>query len=246
MDKDLVKQIVKSHYSKIANKKACCGSGKCSTQISKEIGYSEEEINSALEANLGLGCGNPTAIARIKEGDVVLDLGSGAGFDCFLASRKVGPNGHIIGVDMTQEMIDKAKEIAKKNNYTNVEFKLGEIENLPIDNSSIDVIISNCVINLSPDKEKVFKEALRVLKPGGKMYVSDIVLLEKLPSEILNNPELLAGCVAGALPKDDYINIIKTAGFSVNIISEDKDISKKQYQGIPLESLKVEALKALN
>jgi arsenite methyltransferase len=243
MDKDQAKQIVKDYYGKVASKKSCYGSRKCSAQISKEIGYTDEEINLALEANLGLGCGNPTAIARIKDGDVVLDLGSGAGFDCFLASKKVGGSGKVIGVDMTEEMIIKARGIAQKNNYNNVEFKLGDIENLPIENNSIDVVISNCVINLAPDKEKVFKEAYRVLKPGGRMYVSDIVLLKELPSEILNNPELLAGCVSGALLKDEYIQIINNAGFVVNILSEDKEISKSQYKGIPLESLKVEAVK---
>jgi len=242
-----VKKIVKESYGNIAKRGGgccSCGCGKAGKEkIAKEIGYSKEEIAAVPEANLGLGCGNPVALSRIKEGDVVLDLGSGAGFDCFLASRKVGKSGRVIGIDMTEEMIEKAKAIAKNHNYENVEFKLGEIENLPIENNSIDIIISNCVINLSPDKLKVFKEAHRVLKNGGRMYVSDIVLLAELTEEQKNNKELLSGCVAGALQKDEYLKLIKQAGFEVNILGEDKSISKKQYQGIALESLKVEAIK---
>lgn len=247
MDKKKIKEVVKKQYAKIAKNSGCgcsCGCGnQANEQIAKSIGYSTEEINSASEANLGLGCGNPVAMGKIKEGDVVLDLGSGAGFDCFLASRFVGETGKVIGVDMTQEMIDKAKSIAEKNGYRNVEFRLGEIENLPIDDNSIDIAISNCVINLVPDKEKAFSEIHRVLKDGGKIYLSDIVLLEDISQELKNNEELLAGCVGGALLRNDYIDIIKKAGFDVNILSEDKDISKRQYQGIPLESLKIEATK---
>ncbi len=247
-----IKQIVKEHYGKIASNSArscacqsgCgCNGGNDNERISKEIGYSDAEINNAPEANLGLGCGNPTAMGNIKQGDVVLDLGSGAGFDCFLASKKVGEEGQVIGVDMTQEMIDKAQANAQKYGYKNVKFVLGDIENLPINDDSIDVVISNCVINLSPDKAKVFSEAYRALKPGGKMYVSDIALLRELSDEQKNNNELIANCVGGALLKDDYIKLIKDAGFAVNILSEDKDISKKQYQNMPLESLKIEAIK---
>ena len=205
------------------------------------IGYSNEELKTP--GNLGLGCGNPIAISKIKEGDVVLDLGSGAGFDCFLASKKVGKLGKVIGVDMTPEMIERAKSNAKKHSFSNVEFKLGHIEDLPIEDETIDIIISNCVINLSPDKLKVFKEAYRVLKKQGKMYVSDIVLLGDLTNEQKNNPDLIAGCVAGAVKKDDYLSLIKKAGFKHNILNEDKEISKKQYQGINLESIKIEAIK---
>jgi len=211
--------------------------------ISRAIGYSEAEMGIVPEANLGLGCGNPTAFSEIKEGDTVLDLGSGAGFDSFLAVKKVGEKGKVIGVDMTEEMINKAKENATKYNYKNVEFRLGDIENLPVDDSSVDVIISNCVINLAPDKDKVFSEACRVLKNGGKMFVSDIVLLEELSEEIKNNPELIAGCVGGAILKDDYLGKIKKAGFKVDVLNENKEISKKQYQGIPLESVLVRATK---
>ena len=195
------------------------------------------------EANLGLGCGNPTAFSKIREGDIVLDLGSGAGFDCFLAAKKVGDSGKVIGVDMTEEMIGKSKGIAKKYGFNNVEFRLGDIDDLPVDDNSVDIVISNCVINLAPDKLKVFKEAYRVLKDNGKMYVSDIVLLEDLTEEQRKNEELIAGCVGIALLKDDYLKIVSDAGFNYRILSEDKEISKKQYQGIQLESLKVEASK---
>ena len=200
-------------------------------------------MNAVPEANLGLGCGNPTAFGSIKEGDTVLDLGSGAGFDCFLASRKVGKIGKVIGLDMTEEMIAKARILAKEHGYSNVEFRLGDIEKMPLDDNSVNVIISNCVINLAPDKSKVFKEAYRVLKSGGKMYVSDIVLLGKLTDEQLNDEDLLSGCVAGALLKQDYIEKIKQAGFKVRVLSEDVDISKTQYNGLALESIKIEAAK---
>lgn len=185
----------------------------------------------------------PTTLGQIKKGDVVLDLGSGAGFDCFLSSRKVGKTGKVIGIDMTEEMVAKARILAKEYNYSNVEFRLGDIEKMPVENNSVDVIISNCVINLSPDKSKVFKEAYRVLKSGGRMYVSDIVLLEKLDEDQLNDEDLLTGCVAGALLKQDYIDKIEQAGFKVNVLSEDKEISKTQYNGLALESIKIEATK---
>ena len=246
-----VKKVVRKAYSKIAtdsNSSCCqCGCGTLDEQtvkkISKSIGYSEEEMNAVPEANLGLGCGNPTAFSNIKEGDTVLDLGSGAGFDCFLASKKVGKTGKVIGLDMTEEMIAKARILAKEHGYSNVEFRLGDIEKMPLDDGSVDVIISNCVINLAPDKSKVFKEAYRVLKSGGKMYVSDIVLLGKLTDEQLKDEDLLSGCVAGALQKDDYLGKIKQAGFKVNIVGEDNEISKTQYNGLALESIKIEALK---
>jgi SAM-dependent methyltransferase len=241
MAKNKVKEIVKAGYSKIASTGGCCS---CSSKnVSKEIGYSEEELSVVPEANMGLGCGNPTAIARIEEGDTVLDLGSGAGIDCFLALRKVGPKGKVIGIDMTEEMIEKSRAIAKKYNYTNVEFRLGDIEELPVEDNSIDVIISNCVINLAPDKLKVFKEAYRVLKRNGRMCISDIVLLKELPKEKKEDKKLLCGCVAGALLKEDYLNKLKKAGFKVKILGEDKEISKTQYNGVALESLKVEAVK---
>ena len=250
MKDDEIKQIVKTKYSKIAKSgcgcgktSSCCGTSLSATQISKSIGYSEEEINVASEANLGLGCGNPVALSTIKEADVVLDLGSGAGFDAILAAKKVGNKGKVIGLDMSEEMIRKAKENAGRYGYQNVEFKLGDIENIPIEANTIDVIISNCVINLSPNKEKVFSEAYRVLKNGGKMFVSDIVLLEELTQEQRNDEELIAGCVGGAILKDEYLKTIRNAGFKVNVIGEDKDISKRQYNGIKVESIKIEATK---
>lgn len=245
MKKKDVKKIIKDSYSKIAKNSTCkcCNGSQNNIETAKSIGYSTEEIASASEANLGLGCGNPTAHAKIREGDIVLDLGSGAGFDALLALKKVGNSGKVIGIDMTEDMVQKAKKLAKKYGYKNVEFKLGDIENLPIDNESINIIISNCVINLAPDKLKVFKEAYRVLKKAGRMYVSDIVLLEELSEEQRNNKELIAGCVGGALLKEDYLKIISKAGFKYNILDEDKKISKTQYNGINLESLKVELLK---
>jgi len=245
MQNDEVKKIVKESYTKIAKGSgcSCCGAKAEQERIAQEIGYSKEDIGKFSEANLGLGCGNPVAMSEMKEGDTVLDLGSGAGFDCFLAMRKVGEQGKIIGVDMVPEMVEKAKANAEKYGYKNVEFKLGEIEKLPVEDDFVDIIISNCVINLSPDKDQVFAEAYRVLKNGGKMFVSDMVLLQELPEEVKNNPELLSGCVAGALLKENYIAKMKTAGFAVEILSEDTDISKKQYQGMPIESLKVKAVK---
>lgn len=245
MQEEEVKKIVKDSYAIIAKSSgcSCCGAKKEQERIAEEIGYSKEDIGKFSEANLGLGCGNPVAMAEMKEGDVVLDLGSGAGFDCFLAARRVKETGKVIGVDMVSEMVEKAKVNAEKYGYKNVEFKLGEIENLPVESDSVDIIISNCVINLSPDKDKVFEESCRVLKSVGKMFVSDIVLLEELSEEIKNNKELLSGCVAGALLKDDYISKMEKAGFTVEVLSEDRDISKKQYSGMPLESLKVKAIK---
>jgi ArsR family transcriptional regulator len=242
-----VKKIVKESYSKIAKKNSCscsCNNTNLdSIKIAKSIGYSDEEIQMASEANLGLGCGNPIALANIREGDVVLDLGSGAGFDSFLAAKKVGYSGKVIGVDMTKEMISKARNLADKYGFKNVEFRLGDIEKLPVENESIDVIISNCVINLAPDKLKVFKEAYRVLKKNGKMYVSDIVLLEELTNAQRSDEKLIAGCVGGALLKSDYLKTIEEAGFKYKILHEDKEISISQYNGINLESLKVEIYK---
>ena len=172
-------------------------------------------------ANLGLGCGNPVALASLKEGEVVVDLGSGAGFDAFLAAGKVGPGGRVIGVDMTPEMIDKARGNATKGGFENVEFRLGEIENLPLADGSADVVISNCVINLSPDKPGVFKEAFRVLRPGGRLLVSDIVLLKELPEFIMASAQAYIGCISGAMLKNEYLNAIKAAGFTgVDIVGE--------------------------
>lgn len=243
-----IKKIVKERYTEIAHKKSCCGGSTCHSSMSDAdiaytLGYTAEEIKTVPDANLGLGCGNPTALGNLREGDLVLDLGSGAGFDCFLAAKKVGSTGKVIGIDMTKDMIKKARENAKKYHFNNVKFRLGDIEDLPVKNNVVDVVISNCVINLAPDKGKVFKEAYRVLKKGGRMYVSDIVLLEDLTEEQRNNPDLVAGCVGGALLKEDYLENIRKAGFTIKNIRENTEISKTQYQGIPLESLNVTAYK---
>jgi ubiquinone/menaquinone biosynthesis C-methylase UbiE len=225
-----IKKIVKEGYAKIAVQggsccgpaSSCCGSADLAQDISRKIGYSDEELKSVPEsANLGLGCGNPVAIASLREGETVLDLGSGAGFDCFLAASRVGEKGKVIGVDMTSEMIEKAKENARKGSYENVEFRLGEIEKLPVLDNSIDAVISNCVINLSPDKGKVFQEAFRILKPGGRLMISDIVLLKELPKLIKESIEAYIGCLSGAVMKDEYLEKIRAAGFEdVQVIDE--------------------------
>jgi arsenite methyltransferase len=236
MDEIKIKKEVRKRYAKVAKTNGSCGcgasSGCCSTpsnvQVSDMIGYSQEEMNSVPNgANLGLGCGNPTALVSLKEGERVLDLGSGAGFDCFLASKKVGKTGKVIGVDMTPEMLEKARANAKKGKYENVEFRLGEIENLPVADNAVDVIISNCVINLAPNKKRVFEEAYRVLAPKGRLMVSDIVILKPLPEAVRENVEAYAGCVAGAINKDKYLEAIQKAGFE-----EVKVLDEKVY---PLE-----------
>jgi SAM-dependent methyltransferase len=220
MKNEEIKKQVRTRYGKIAKNSGSCCSSTCgcgtqsSAEMSKMVGYSDEEMAAVPEgANLGLGCGNPTAMASLKEGERVLDLGSGAGFDCFLAARKVGKTGKVIGVDMTPDMLDKARANATKGEYTNVEFRLGEIENLPVADRSVDVVISNCVINLSPDKKRVFEEAYRVLAPEGRLMVSDIVLLEELPEVVRENAEAYGACVAGAEIKSKYLGLIEKAGF---------------------------------
>ena len=222
MENKSIREAVKERYAGIITQSSsCCGSGasKCPDAeliqtTSKVVGYSDQELKSIPDgANLGLGCGNPVALAVIKKGDVVLDLGSGAGVDCFLAANIVGDKGRVIGVDMTPEMVEKARENAWNNCYRNVEFRLGEIENLPVESSTVDVIISNCVINLSPDKPRVFHEAFRALKPGGRMLVSDMVLLEDLPDYVHDSVEAYVRCIGGAIRKDEYILAMKEAGF---------------------------------
>ena len=229
MNDSEIKVLVKDRYGKIAGKGGSCCPTKgscCGTlppeEISKNIGYSEEEMNAVPQgANLGLGCGNPIALASIKEGETVLDLGSGAGFDSFLAANRVGPTGKVIGVDMTPEMINRARENADKGSYSNVQFVPGELEDLPVDDNSMDAVISNCVINLVPDKKKVFKEVFRVLKPGGRLMVSDLVLRQKLPLSIENSIEGYVGCISGAVMKDVYLDAIGSAGFGdVEVIEE--------------------------
>ncbi len=201
---------------------SCCGGAAAEDVRSSAVGYSKEELDALPEgANLGLGCGNPLALASLKEGDTVIDLGSGGGIDCFLASKQVGESGQVIGVDMTPEMIQRARNSAAKGGYTNVEFRLGEIEALPVADATVDVVISNCVINLSPNKPRVFGEMLRALKPGGTFYVSDIVLLTELPDVIRDSAAAYAACVGGAMLKDEYLGIIEEAGFcDVKVTSE--------------------------
>lgn len=201
----------------------CCGSAAGVNDLGRVIGYSDDELSAVpAGANLGLGCGNPQAIANLKPGETVLDLGSGAGFDCFLAARQVGEGGKVIGVDMTPEMLRRARENARAGGYTNVEFRLGEIEHLPVADQSVDVIISNCVINLSPEKEQVFKEAFRVLRPGGRIAVSDMVSRAPLPPEVRADMALYAGCVAGAATIDELEAMLADAGF-VDIVIRPQD-----------------------
>jgi SAM-dependent methyltransferase len=218
LKEEKVKKIVRESYGKIAKSGCSC----CDSGSGKELDYTEEELKSVPEgANLSLGCGNPVALASIKEGETVLDLGSGGGLDCFLAAKKVGEKGKVIGVDMTPEMIDRARRNARKGGYRNVEFRLGEIENLPVADKTVDLLISDCVINLAPNKKRVFEEALRVLKPGGRLLISDIVLLKKLPETIKKSKRAYVGCVSGATMKNEYLALLKDAGFQeVSIIEE--------------------------
>ena len=223
-----IKTMVRKEYAKAARRSCCspqseaekskevtCCQGVSLDELSKKMGYTDEELAKIPEgSNLGLGCGNPVALASVQEGEVVLDLGAGAGVDCFLVAHRVGKSGKVIGVDMTPEMVDRARENAENGGYENVEFRLGEIENLPAGDGSADVVISNCVINLSPDKERVFQESFRVLKPGGRIIVSDIVLLEELPDFIRTSASAYVGCISGALLKNDYVQSIEKAGFA--------------------------------
>ncbi len=226
-DKDTqIKKHVRDRYARAATTgSSCCGpaASPCccggtptpeGTEASRLVGYSTEELAAIpADADLGLGCGNPTALAALKSGETVLDLGSGGGIDCFLAARRVGPSGRVIGVDMTPEMIDRARANARETGAANVEFRLGEIENLPVADASVDVVISNCVINLSTDKPRVFREAFRVLRPGGRLMVSDLALTRPLPEAIRTSVEAYVACIAGALVKDEYLGAIRGAGF---------------------------------
>jgi SAM-dependent methyltransferase len=224
MDEAQIKQMVRARYGGIAAASeagccapapsSCCGPEASSHDKARRMGYSEAELAAVPEgANLGLGCGNPQAIAAMRPGEIVVDLGSGAGFDCFLAARQVGDAGHVIGVDMTHEMLKKARDNAAHIGAGNVEFRLGELEHLPIADNTADVVISNCVINLVPDKEKVFREAFRVLKPGGRLAISDVINITPLPPELQADPTLLCGCIAGAAPAERIEAWLSESGF---------------------------------
>lgn len=234
-DKEEIREFIRKNYAEVALKGSeggCCGSScgcGCGDNVldiletSINIGYSESDVKEVpVESNMGLGCGNPIAIAAFKEGEVVLDLGSGGGFDCFLARRLVGETGYVIGVDMTPEMIKLSRKNADKSGYSNVEFRLGEIEHLPVADVSVDVIVSNCVINLSLDKQQVFKEAYRILKPGGRLSISDVVATAELPEHIRHDLTMMAGCIAGAEYVEDIRAMLQNAGFeNIRIIPKD-------------------------
>ena len=243
------RDAIAQKYARIASSDDSCG---CSQNISLDVGYSQEQLNSIpTETNKGLGCGNPTSIASLKKGEVVLDLGSGTGLDCFLASIEVGEKGKVIGVDMTREMIAKARSNKDKNGYNNVDFRLGEIENLPVGDNSVDVIISNCVINLSLDKQRVFDETFRVLKSGGRLVISDIVVTKKIPSHMLTL-DSYGSCIAGASFIDSLEIVLKNSGFKdIKITPKTeskkflKDRLKNQFENIEnyIVSANIEAVK---
>jgi len=226
-----LKDLVKQKYAEIAlqdknnNMASCCGVGDCSTEVYNIMSDSYDTLDGYnQEADLGLGCGLPTEYALIKEGNTVLDLGSGAGNDCFVARAQTGENGKVVGVDFTPIMIEKARENAEKRGFNNVEFRLGDIEKLPITSSVVDVVVSNCVLNLVPNKAKVFLEIMRVLKSGGHFSISDVVLIGDLPQSLIQQAEMYAGCVSGAIQKDSYLDLIKASGFSDVVIQKEKSI----------------------
>lgn len=226
-----IKDEIRNNYGTIARTRgSCCGTGSSgrsspASDASKRVGYSDDDLTAAPDgANLGLGCGNPVAIALLRKGETVLDLGSGGGFDAFLAAKKVGPAGKVIGIDMTPEMIERATANAKAGGYANVDFRLGEIESLPVDDNSVDVIISNCVINLAGDKGKVFAEAFRVLKPGGRLMVSDTVMTKPIPEAMRKSVAAYVGCISGALMKEEYLSMLRTAGFVRTEIVKDSPL----------------------
>ena len=227
-----LKNLVRDKYSQIAlqskdvNESSCCGSGCCSTDVTNIMNddYTTLEGYSA-DADLGLGCGLPTQFARIQKGDTIIDLGSGAGNDCFIARNETGEDGRVIGIDFTPAMIEKARTNAQKLGYSNVEFRQGDIENIPISMNMADVVVSNCVLNLVPDKDKVFKEIFRVLKPDGHFSISDVVLVGDLPVELTKDAEMYAGCVAGAIQKTKYMELITANGFSNVLIQKEKRIT---------------------
>jgi len=247
-DKEQIRQIVRENYGRIAASNGdCCGpnTGCCETSTTsfieqaRKLGYTEVELAATPDgANLGLGCGNPQALAGLVPGEVVLDLGSGAGFDCFLAARSVGPNGRVIGVDMTPEMLTRARANAQNAGVANVEFRLGEIEHLPIADNSIDVILSNCVVNLSPDKRAVFTDAFRVLKPGGRLAIADVLATCPLPDHLQADAAMLCGCVAGAAMTDEVARILREVGFSdvrIDLKPESRAVIAEWFPGSGVE-----------
>ncbi|HWQ07789.1 MAG TPA: arsenite methyltransferase [Holophaga sp.] len=248
MDPEGIKSAVRERYGAIAASGGSCCAGGCGCgDTSLDIGYDVADLAAAPDgANLGLGCGNPVALASLKEGEVVLDLGSGAGFDAFLSARRVGAAGRVIGVDMTLEMLARARDLAARHGFANVEFRQGDIEALPVESGSVDVVISNCVINLATDKAKVFREAFRTLKPGGRLMVSDLVLLAPLPEAILKDMDAYAACVSGALLKDDYLGAIRAAGFSgIEVVGESSYDVGTPGPAASVASIKVSATKPL-
>ena len=226
-----LKEIVRQKYSEIAlqdkeaNQSSCCGAGGCSTEVYNIMTDDYSKVEGYVsDADLGLGCGLPTQFAKIKKGDTVIDLGSGAGNDCFVARAATGASGKIIGIDFTPAMVVKAKANAENLGYTNVEFRQGDIDNMPVAADVADVIVSNCVLNLVPNKSKVFKEMYRVLKPGGHFSISDIVLVGELPDSLKKDAEMYAGCVAGAIQKEAYLELIQTGGFENIVLQKEKSI----------------------
>jgi SAM-dependent methyltransferase len=240
MDGEQIKDMVRNRYAAVAVGSAgCCGSKTSPKAASCSMGYSEAELAAVPEgANLSLGCGNPQALAAMRPGEIVVDLGSGAGFDCFLAAQAVGPKGRVIGVDMTHEMLKKARDNAGRVGAANIEFRLGEIEHLPIGDDTADVVISNCVINLAPDKEQVYREAFRVLRPGGRIAISDVVNLAPLPAELAADEALLCGCVAGAAASGQIEHWLAATGFidiRVTVKAESRELVKSWAPGRGIE-----------
>jgi arsenite methyltransferase len=246
-----IKNFIKSRYGQIAKKgEPCCScNGVTALTQAQAIGYSSEELKGIPKsAIMGLGCGNPVSLASLKKDETILDLGAGWGIDVFLAARKVGEDGWVIGVDMTPEMIRKARSNCRKAGFKNVEFRLGEIENLPVEDESVDVVISNCVVNLSPDKEQVFAEAYRVLRPGGRMVISDIVTDKEMPEEIKRSFSAWAECIGGALVRKEYLGTIKKAGFNrIKVLDEKVFLEEGMSEKIQgrIISIKVEARKGV-
>ena len=248
LDTTEIKDMVRARYGGIAAGTAagCCGPAPTADAKAREMGYAPEDLAAVPDgANLGLGCGNPQAIAALKPGEVAIDLGSGAGFDCFLAARQVGPSGRVIGVDMTHEMLKKARDNAAKLASTNVEFRLGELEHLPVADNTADAILSNCVINLVPDKAQVFREAYRVLKPGGRLAISDVVNTAPLPRDLASDQALICGCVAGAAPSLEIEAWLLAAGFRdvrVTIKPESRDLVASWAPGRGIENYVASAI----